>query len=497
MTDSPALLGPAGTAFLLVYLASLLLVGWLGRRARKEDSLADFYLGGRGLGTLVLFLTLYATQYSGNTLVGYAGVAYRSGFTFIVSVVFMMSIVGGYLLFAPRLQALAARHDFLTLGDYLQHRYGDRRLTILATALATWALANYILSNLKAIGFIVETTTGGRIPFVHGILLLSLIMVVYETLGGFRSVAWTDAIQGILLLAGCVVIFGAIQVHYGGLAGATAILAERSPELLAPPDATGVRSWLSTIAIIFLGVPFYPQAIQRIYAARSARSLKRAFQVMVFMPLVTTFFIFYIGIVAAAHVPGLDRTSSETVALLLLNDLSRSIPSLGWVLVLFVAAVVAAIMSTVDSALLAISSIVTQDVYRPARPDATQGRLTAVGKASSWAIMAVAAALAIVLPQTIWRLTEIKLELLCQVAPAVLLGIHNPRLSARAVYTGMLAGTALTLALMSAHWLGADISTKPLGIHAGIWGCTLNFAIVATAWEKVILSPPKEGEGSL
>jgi SSS family solute:Na+ symporter/sodium/pantothenate symporter len=96
------LLGPTGTTFLLLYLASLLLVGWAGRRARKEDSLADFYLGGRGLGTFVLFLTLYATQYSGNTLVGYAGVSYRTGFKFIVSVVFMMSIVGGYLLFAPR-----------------------------------------------------------------------------------------------------------------------------------------------------------------------------------------------------------------------------------------------------------------------------------------------------------------------------------------------------------------------------------------------------------
>ena len=472
------LLGPTGTTFLLIYLASLLLVGWAGRRARKEDSLSDFYLGGRGLGTFVLFLTLYATQYSGNTLVGYAGVSYRTGFKFIVSVVFMMSIVGGYLLFAPRLQALASRFKFLTLGDYLQHRYGDRRITLLATILATWALANYILSNLKAIGFIVETTTGGRISFVHGILLLSLIMVIYETLGGFRSVAWTDAIQGVILLAGCIVIFIAIRIHYGGLEEATALLAERAPHLLAPPDAAATRTWLSTIAIIFLGVPFYPQAIQRIYAAKSAHSLKRAFQLMVFMPFVTTFFIFYIGIVAAAHIPGLDRAASETVALRILNDLGQAAPSLGWMLVLFVAAVVAAIMSTVDSALLAISSIVTQDIYRPGHPDASQKRLTTIGKLSSWAIMAIAAVLAITLPQTIWRLTEIKLELLCQVAPAVLLGIRIPSLSAKSILTGMAAGTALTVLLMSANWLGLDISTKPFGIHSGIWGVSLNFLLV-------------------
>jgi Na+/proline symporter len=148
-------------------------------------------------------------------------------------------------------------------------------------------------------------------------------------------------------------------------------------------------------------------------------------------------------------------------------------------LVLFVAAVVAAIMSTVDSALLAISSIVTQDIYRPGHPDASQKRLTTVGKLSSWAIMAIAAVLAITLPQTIWRLTEIKLELLCQVAPAVLLGIRIPSLSGKSILTGMAAGTALTLMLMSANWLGLDISTKPLGIHSGIWGVGLNFLLVA------------------
>ena len=83
--------------------------------------------------------------------------------------------------------------------------------------------------------------------------------------------------------------------------------------------------------------------------------------------------------------------------------------------------------------------------------------------------MAVAAVLAITLPQTIWRLTEIKLELLCQVAPAVLLGIRIPSLSGKSILTGM-----------AANWLGLDISTKPLGIHSGIWGVSLNFLLAAS-----------------
>ena len=73
MKVDSALLGPGGITFLCFYILTLILIGWLGKKARKENSLSDFYLAGRGMGVLVLFLTLYATQYSGNTLVGFAG----------------------------------------------------------------------------------------------------------------------------------------------------------------------------------------------------------------------------------------------------------------------------------------------------------------------------------------------------------------------------------------------------------------------------------------
>ncbi len=473
MTDPP-LIGPGGTLFMGIYLSALILIGLAGRRARREDTLADFYLGGRRMGVAVLFLTLYATQYSGNTLIGYAGAAYRQGYRFLVSVPFMMAVIGGYLIFAPRLHRLSKREGFITLGDYLQHRFDSRVLTLLASCLCIFALGNYILANLKAVGYLVEEATGGRVSFVQGILALSLIMVLYETLGGLRSVAWTDVIQGILLLAGCVIIFGAIEIHYGGLSQSADRLLSTRPDLFRPPDAAGKRLWLSTLAIITFGVPVYPQAIQRIYAAANERTLRRAFQIMIFMPLVTTLFIVVVGLVGAAQFPGLDRQASERVALLLLSDMALHLPGIGLLILVFLSAVVAAIMSTVDSALLAISSLIVQDLYRPARPNASQAHLTAAGKLTSWVLMAAMAYLAVVLPQTLWRLTEIKLELLCQVAPALFLGIHNRSLNTPAVLTGLAVGTALTLALMLASITGAPVPTRPWSVHAGIWGLAAN-----------------------
>lgn len=473
MTDQP-LIGVEGTIFVGIYLFALILIGLAGRQARQEDTLADFYLTGRRLGFTVLFLTLYATQYSGNTLIGYAGAAYRQGFHFLVSIPFMMAVIGGYLVFAPRLHRLSKQEKFITLGDYLQHRFSSRTLTLIASLLCIFALGNYILANLKAIGYLVEETTGGKVSFVQGIFSLAFIMVLYESLGGLRSVAWTDVIQGILLIIGCVIIFITIQIHYGGISKSADHLLSIRPEFFLPPDSGAKRLWLSTLAIISFGVPVYPQAIQRIYAATDEVTLRRAFQIMVFMPLITTFFIVIIGLVGAARFPELDGQNSDRVILLLLTDMAHQLPGIGLLILIFLSAVVAAIMSTIDSALLSISSIIIQDFYRPTQPNISQAHLTRAGKIISWILMAGLAYLATVLPQTLWRLTEIKLEVLCQVAPALFLGIHNRSLHSSAVLSGLAVGTTLTFGFILFEMIGISVSTKPWGIHAGIWGLSAN-----------------------
>ena len=106
MNQTP-LLGTGGLMFMGLYLLSLIIIGWLGRKAQKENTLADFYLAGRGLGVFVLFLTLYATQYSGNTLVGFAGRAYRDGYDALVLITFLSAAVGAWLFYAPKLFRLS------------------------------------------------------------------------------------------------------------------------------------------------------------------------------------------------------------------------------------------------------------------------------------------------------------------------------------------------------------------------------------------------------
>jgi len=479
---SGSLLGPMGVVVLVAYLLTLIGIGLWGRRARRENTLADHFLAGRSLGLMVLFFTLYATQYSGNTLVGFAGNAYRRGFVMIMSVTGMMTVIALMALYAPRLQRLAQRRRYLTPADFLRDRFGSGTLALLGSLLCIWVLANYILSNLIAIGTIVQTTTGGRIPFGWGVIGLALIMVVYESLGGMRSVAWTDLIQGTILLLGVGMLCVLVVVVYDGPSHIATALRDTQPALFVPPSAQEKRTWLSTVLLLGFGISVYPHMIQRFFAASSASALKRSLQLMVFMPFVTTLLVVLLAVVGVWRFPGLDRAGSEQVLLLLINDLATHVPGLSIMLVLFVCAAVAAIMSTVDSALLSLASMFTADLYRPLRPGSSETHLTRLGKGFSWGIMALMCGLAMVVPKTIWWLIELKLAYFVQIAPAFLLGATSRRLSAGPVLAGLCVGVGITLAHTVRIQSGVPIAPKPWGFHAAVWGLAANFATIGVGW---------------
>ena len=134
--------------FVALYLGVLLLIGLAGWRSRKANTLKDFYLGGSSTGLWVLLLTLYATQYSGNTLFGFTGKTYRVGFSWSVSVQFMTAIVVVYLTFAPRLFALSRKQGFITPADYLQHRFKTPLLSLVASVVMILAIGNFLLVDL-------------------------------------------------------------------------------------------------------------------------------------------------------------------------------------------------------------------------------------------------------------------------------------------------------------------------------------------------------------
>ena len=180
------------------------------------------------------------------------------------------------------------------------------------------------------------------------------------------------------------------------------------------------------------------------------------------------------GILSVGIFKNLDKSGSEGITLKILTDLALSEPNFKWLILIFICSMVAAVMSTVDSALLSISSIWTKDFYariKSNKLDHSEIKLLKISKLSSFLVMFVAVVLAILLPSTIWRLIEIKLEILMQVAPAFFLGIHMLKLKESGVFWGMFLG-CLTAVVIE---LG---SFETYHIHAGLWGLLVNLLVL-------------------
>jgi len=480
--------GPGAWMFIALYLGSLLLVGWMGYRARREDSMKDFYLAGGGFGFLVLVLTLYATQYSGNTLFGFTGKTYRVGYAWTMSVHFMTAVIVFYLLLAPKLQARARIRGFITPADYLHDRFAYAPLSVLASVVMIVALANYLFAQLMAMGRAVEGLSASTDVDVYlwAVIALALIMVVYETLGGLRAVAWTDVLQGVVLMLGFVILTVMVFVYFGGPeTSALKIIEKGEGEKLKPPDWAMLRQWFSFIFMIGIGAALYPQAIQRLYAARSPAVLRRSLQVMAFLPLTATLVAVFIGITALANfpepgVPVFEGEETDRVLAVVFRSIQEQSVVGYWLVVVLFAAVLAALMSTADSALLSISSMFSGDLYRRARPEASEKSLTKIGKVSSWVLIVILVFLAIDLRDVdlVTVLTR-KFDLLVQVAPAFFLGLHWKGLRSRPVFAGLVAGLVIAMFLAFGETMGIHpaLNGTLWGIHAGLYGLLANLVI--------------------
>ena len=407
--------GIGAWTFIVLYVSSLLLVGWAGRAARREDTLQDFYLGGRGFGFAVLFLTLYATQYSGNTVFGVAGATYRLGFSWLIAVHYMLAIIVFYLAFAPKLYGVAQKRGYVTPVDYLKDRYDSKHVSLLGSIVMIEALNNNLLAQLMAMGRALQGLAGpyGDVAYRYGVVGLALIMLIYGTLGGMRAIAWTDVMQGSVLMGGFLVLLVLLLNEFGPLAAATEQIAGSAEAFkVTRPEPRMLREWVSYIIVIGMGGALYPHAIQRIYAAKSRRALNLS-------------------------------------------------------------------LSTADSAMLSISSMFTKDIYGVhINPEADESRLTKIGKRCSWIVVGVLVVLAIILENqaSLIDLIDRKFDLLVQLVPAFMLGIHMPFLRGGPVLAGLLTGLTIALGLAFGPF-DFVVAGKVWGVHPGVYGLVANTAV--------------------
>ena len=451
------------------YLLLLIILGLIANKKRESNSLKDFYLAGGGLGTFVLLLTLYATQYSANTMLVTPAEVVSKGMGMILVLGYMTAIVVFYLTFAPQLFTISKSQNFITPGDWFDYRFGSKALTLIANGILVIVSVNFLLSQLMAMGHITTGLTGGEVPYWAGVVFLAFVVIIYESLGGMRAVAWTDVLQGIMIFVGLIGIFFVVVPGTDELAEISTWLIANEPEKIGVPTTDFQIYWISTVLMIGVAGAVYPQVIQRIYAAKSAKSLKRSLGAMVFVPLLTVLILFLLGVISIPHFAGNPAVSNDSVLPEMLRIWGERSSFAFAMTVLVILGLLAAIMSTADSVLLSLSSIVAKDIFgKSILKNAPEEKLTKSGKIFSWVAMFVMVLIALQPKITLWGLIELKMQILIQIAPLFLLGVHSRRVNGQGMIWGISVGTLFSLV---AFFMGKNTL---FGIHSGLIAFGIN-----------------------
>ena len=467
----------------ILYAVVLLVIGAFARQARQADTLDDYFLAGRSLGISVLLFTLFATQFSGNSFSGFPGQVYREGLAYFMGATFTVGIVTGYLLFAPRLRRLATRHRFLTPTDFLWHRFGSPAISYIASVIFILTLCNFLLSQLIALGQAFSGISDGAVPYWAVVVAGGITVLVYQVVGGMRAVAWTDVLQGVLVMLGILLFIVMLGVEVGTPGTVVRSVQLLRPELAAPPTLELCLVWLSNLLLLALGAPLYPQAVQRVYAARKTTALRNVLAILAVLALVIGTTVVFIGAAGIALFPELEGVTSDQVTFRVVAYLVESSSFGYYPALMLMVAIIAAIMSTADSCLLSVSSVFTKDIFARLQGTAEveANRLTRRPIIISAVVMLVLILIAMRPVTTLWGLLVVKFEILIQLSPAFVLGTLHERGEARAfsvndILAGLITGLGGTLVL---YLLGI---TSVYGLNAGTVGVAFNYLVVLAGW---------------
>ena len=400
------------------YAVGLFLVGWWAR-SRWTASPANYFLADRTLGPLIFLATMAATNFSAFTVFGASGAGYRDGYAFYPIMGFGTGFMAvTFWLIGRRARILGSATGALTPPDLVRTAYGNRVVsTVFALVLIVFTIPYLALQPIAA-GYALHELLG--LDQIWGAGLVTLVICLYTLRGGLRAVAWTDAFQGTLMFGVLILALVVIAGESGGLSQAGRRLLETKPELFSRPGGQGYYSpeiWFSFMFLWFFCDPMFPQLFQRFLAARDDGTIRRT---MLFYPLVCSLVFILpvtIGVLGHLNHPGLTGKAADSILPLLAADLDNQ--ALG---ALIIACGLAALMSTMDSQLLTLSSIFSQDLYPLAG-----GRSTASawpGRVFVILLSGIGLAMAAKPPGTILAIARQAFTGLAVLFPVVLFGLY-------------------------------------------------------------------------
>ncbi|MFT5165308.1 MAG: SSS family solute:Na+ symporter [Saprospiraceae bacterium] len=374
-------------AIVISYLCLVIMIGfWVARKTKTGE---DLFLGGRTFGWGLIGLSLFASNISSSTIIGLSGAAYSTGI--VDSVYEWMSglpLIIAAVIFVP----MYLKSKITTIPEFLERRY-DRRSQLFFSAVTIFStIVIETAGALYAGSLVLEAFFPSLEGYMWGTtFVLALIAGIYTASGGLKAVVYTDAIQAVILIVGCsiltYILFEKVDFDWSRVVAAAP---EGHLSVVRSIDAEGkILPWLGLlIGVPFLGFWYWSTnqyIIQRVLGAKDIRHARWGVIFAGFLKIIPLFVMVIPGALAMVIYPGVIAEQDAVFPFLVTNVLPVGLVGL------VLAGLISAIMSSVDSALNASSTLIVIDFIKPNRPNITQGQIVRYGRITTLVLMVIAA----------------------------------------------------------------------------------------------------------
>jgi len=456
------------------YFVLMMAIGFYAWR-KSTSNVSEYMLGGRNLHPAVGALSAGASDMSGWMLMGLPGAIYLSGLSAAwIAVGLLIGAYLNYLLVAPRLRVFTEMaEDAITIPDYFEKRFQDksRALRIISSAVIVVFFTLYTSAGIVAGGKLFEASFG--LDYELGLFITAGVVISYTLFGGFLAVSLTDFVQGCIMFLALVIVPVVTLQVLGGWGPTEIAIDAVNPNALAWIEGATTLGIISSLAW-GLGYFGQPHIIVRFMAIRSLKDIAVARWIGMTWMLVTVVGAVLVGLFGLAYVTSTGRTldDPETIFILLSQVLFHPLLS-GFLL----AAILAAIMSTISSQLLVSSSSLTEDFYKVfLRKSASQKELVLVGRLSVLAVSLVAIALAFDRDSNVLSLvSNAWAGFGAAFGPIILLSLYWKGLTRDGALAGMVVGASTVL-----FWLYAPLTIGGGSLSAWIYEIVPGFALGMT-----------------
>jgi SSS family transporter len=334
----------------ILYFLVMLGIGFFSFRNTNDEK--DYWIAGGNLGWAIGGASIASTQMSAGLFIGTIGIMHTVGWSFgWVVLVFPISYWFMVAVIAPKFTKVKKN----TLPDFIETRYYSKSARVIAAIIILVTFIVYIQAQIVAGGLIANIVFG--IPSEQGMILFTIILLVYCVIGGMMAVMYTDFIQMMVMIFGAVIAVPLAIRHFGNIGDLFAYTQAVKPFTFTwdgmPP------AMLFTLGLAFLlGAVARPEQLVRFYTMKDMKTIRKGILFTIILVGVAHFFVFFLSLTTPVLFPALP-TGDLAMPMLA----SAVLPS--FIGAILLAAVASAMMSTVDSVLLVAGSALSHDIYQP------------------------------------------------------------------------------------------------------------------------------------